>query len=84
VRPINTSNATKQTWVDALALAFEEGQIAIPDDPILRDELMSFEATRLPSSLTRYAAPEGKHDDMVMALLLAWQAKLDDMPLLLW
>jgi hypothetical protein len=84
VRPINTSNATKQTWVDALALAFEEGQIAIPDDPILRDELMSFEATRLPSGLTRYAAPEGKHDDMVMALLLAWQAKLDDMPLLLW
>jgi hypothetical protein len=35
---------------------------------------MAFEATPLPNGLTRYAAPRGSHDDLVIATLLAWTA----------
>ena len=40
---------------------------------VLLGELQAFEAKSLPSGLTRYAAPEGLHDDCVMSLALAWQ-----------
>ena len=51
----------------------ERGTITIPNDPALIGELQAFEAKPLPSGLTRYAAPEGLHDDCVMSLALAWQ-----------
>lgn len=66
-----TTNQTKATWVDRLALAFEQGTITILNTPILIGELLAFEATRLPSGLLRYAAPSGGHDDCVISLMLA-------------
>ncbi len=72
VRPFVTSNASKARAIEALALAFERGRIRIPNDPVLLGELQAFESTQLPSGLSRYAAPEGLHDDAVMALALAW------------
>lgn len=72
VRPFTTTNASKAEIIDALALAFERGTIAILNDPVLISELEAFEATKTPSGLIRYAAPEGMHDDTVMALALAW------------
>lgn len=74
VRPFMTTNATKSVIIEALALAFERGDIQIPNHPVLTAELQAYEATRLPSGLTRYSAPEGMHDDTVMALALAWSA----------
>lgn len=68
-----TTNASKADMVNALSLALEKGEIQIPNDPVLIGELQAFEATRLPSGMIRYAAPEGMHDDTVMALGLAWQ-----------
>jgi hypothetical protein len=59
--------------MEALALAFERGTIRIPNDPALLGELQASEAKSLPSGMTRYAAPEGLHDDCVMSLALAWQ-----------
>ena len=73
VQPFTTTNASKAEAVDALALASEKGEIQIPNDPALIGELQAFEATRLPSGMLRYAAPEGMHDDMVISLALAWQ-----------
>lgn len=72
VRPFTTTNATKAVIIDALALAFERDDIRILAHPMLVAELLAYEATRLPSGLTRYAAPESMHDDCVMALALAW------------
>lgn len=72
VRPFTTTNATKAVIIDALALAFERGDIRILNDPVLVAELQAYESVRLPSGLTRYEAPEGLHDDCVMALALAW------------
>lgn len=74
VQPFTTTNATKAVAIDALALAFEQGQIKILPDQTLINELQSYEMERLPSGLLRYSAPEGMHDDCVMSLALAWQA----------
>lgn len=74
VQPFVTTNATKSAAIDALALAFEQGAIRIPNDAALIAELQAYEMERLPSGLLRYNAPEGMHDDCVMSLALAWQA----------
>ena len=72
VRPFTTTNASKAEAVDALALALERRAVELLNDPIATSELESYEATRLPSGLYRYSAPENMHDDTVMARLLAY------------
>lgn len=72
IYPFYTSNPSKVMLVNALAYAFDNGEIKIPDDPILINELLSFDAQPTSSGMTRYSAPSGGHDDMVMALMLAW------------
>ena len=69
-----TSNPSKALAIQALALAFEQEQLRILDDPVLLGELQAFQAERLPSGMIRYAAPENRHDDTVMSLALAWLA----------
>lgn len=73
VQPFQTTNASKKQAIEALSLAFERGEITIPNDPILIGELQAFEGKRLPSGLIRYEAPDGLHDDMVMSLAIGWQ-----------
>jgi phage terminase large subunit-like protein len=84
VQPFLTTNATKTTAIDALALAFERGELAILNEPVLVGELEAYEAERLPSGLLRYGAPEGMHDDCVMSLALAWQGVALAAPLFAW
>jgi hypothetical protein len=66
------TQATKQQMVEILALAIEQAQAKLLKDPVQLAELQAFEATRTASGLMRYAAPEGQHDDTVIALGLAW------------
>ena len=76
VEEVVLSGTKKKMVIDALRLAFETGAITIPDDPDLIDELESYEYEVLPSGELRYSAPDGKHDDMVIALGLAnWGAR---------
>lgn len=85
LRGLTTTSSSKATWVDALALAFERGELAILNEPVLVDELLAYEGTTLPGGKIRYSAPTGTHDDCVMALLLAWQGLAESSaPLLLW
>jgi len=74
VRDFTTTNASKAELIEKLAAGFEQGNIKIIDDPVLIAELQSFGAERLPGGMTRYSAPPGAHDDMVMSLALAWYA----------
>lgn len=74
VQSFKTTNQSKGQAIEALALAFERGEIKILPDPVQLGELQAYELERLPSGLTRYNAPDGLHDDTVMALALAWQA----------
>jgi len=78
VQPFHTSNASKTVLLDALVLAFEHGDLTIPDDPVLIAELLAFELTQLPSGATRYAARPGQHDDCVISLALAWSCRHAD------
>ncbi|MCC6368185.1 MAG: hypothetical protein IT165_32065 [Bryobacterales bacterium] len=73
VQPFTTTNTSKAAIIEGLALAFERGEIQIPDDPVLIGELQAFEAKSLPSGMTRYEAPAGMHDDCVIALPIAWE-----------
>lgn len=84
VQGFMTTNATKATAIDALALAFERGDIAILDDPVLVGELQAYEMQPLPSGLRRYSAPDGMHDDTVMSLAMAWQGVGRGGPLVLF
>jgi len=74
VSGVSFTNAIKTNLIEALALAFEQGQIQILNDPVLVGELLAYESERLPSGLTRYSAPDGLHDDCVSALMLAYAA----------
>jgi len=72
VKGFTTTNATKTNIIEALQVAFERGDIKILSDPVQIAELQAYEMERLPSGLVRYNAPDGMHDDTVMALALAW------------
>ena len=74
VRPFTTTNATKAQVIEALALGFEQGAFQIIPDPVLIAELQAYELERLPSGLIRYGAPNGMHDDAVIAAALAYYA----------
>lgn len=69
-----TTAASKTGLINSLALAFEQNDIHIPNDPYLLGELQSYTLERLPSGNYRYTAPSGLHDDMVISLALAWSA----------
>ncbi len=73
VTGFDTNNASKADAIQRLALAFERGEITIPNDPALIGELQAFEGKPLPSGLMRYSAPAGLHDDCVMSLAIACQ-----------
>lgn len=75
VEPFTTSNKSKAGVIDALSIAFERGDIAIPNDPVLVNELKSYTVERLATGAFRYSAPPGQHDDCVISLALALEAK---------
>jgi phage terminase large subunit-like protein len=74
VRPFKTTATTKNHIIDKLAFAFEHRSLTIPNDQTLLNELIAYHSTQLPSGLLRYSAPDGQHDDCVMALAFAWYA----------
>jgi hypothetical protein len=63
------SSASKQRLMEGLAVAIQRHELQIPDGPI-RAELENFEYVYTRTGV-RYSAPEGYHDDCVMALALA-------------
>lgn len=74
VVPFVTTNATKAQIIDALALALEQRSVKLLNDPVLIGELEAYESERLPSGTIRFGAPEGQHDDCVIASALGyWQ-----------
>ncbi len=72
------TSATKQAVIEHLAIAMEHKSVTLLNDAALIGELTAFEATRTPSGLLRYAAPDGMHDDTVIATSLAWAVASKD------
>ncbi|MBB4345149.1 terminase large subunit domain-containing protein [Rhizobium leguminosarum] len=67
------SAPSKQMLMEGLAVAIQRGEVQYPDGVIV-SELESFEYEYTRTGV-RYSAPEGSHDDCVMALALAVHAK---------
>lgn len=67
------TSSSKQMLMEGLALAIQTGQVSYPDGVIV-SELESFEYEYTRTGV-KYTAPEGSHDDCVMALALAVHAK---------
>ncbi len=69
VQGYNFSQTSKQKLMEGLAVAIQTSEIKYPDGPIVSElESFAFEYTR---TGVRYSAPDGLHDDCVMALALA-------------
>ena len=65
--------ASKQMLMEGLALAIQHGHVQYPEGVIVSElESFEYEYTRMG---VRYTAPEGQHDDCVMALALAVHAR---------
>lgn len=74
VQPFTTSNASKAVIIEGYALAIERGLIGLLSDPVQTSELESYEMSRTATGLPKYGAPNGMHDDTVIAGALAYHA----------
>ena len=78
VRGVTFSAKSKQALMEGLALAIQSREITFPPGPIKTElELFEYQFTR---TGVRYSAPDGYHDDCVMALALAVARWRDVMP----
>lgn len=69
-----TTGQSKAPLIEGLAQAFQLELIKIPQHPVLVSELMAYERRIVAETgAAHYGAPEGMHDDTVMALALAWR-----------
>lgn len=66
------TNSTKAAMVQSLALGIEQGLVTLLDDKVQTSELLAFESETTPGGVTRYGAPQGMHDDTVIALGLSF------------
>lgn len=79
VRGVTFSAPSKQRLMEGLALAIQSREITFPPGPIKTElELFEYVFTR---TGVRYSAPEGYHDDCVMALALAVARWRETLPL---
>ncbi len=73
VKAFKFSQTTKKQAVENLMKMIDDAIIGIPDRPEIRKEFEVFGYKMLPGGQVRYSAPDGQHDDIVMAACLcAW------------
>ena len=70
VQGYSMTNISKASAVQAMRLAFANQEWKWVMNEKAQIELESFEQTITPSGLAKYAAPEGLHDDTVIARML--------------
>lgn len=77
--PFVTTNSSKQEIIETLMLAFTDEKIKIPTrqlHQILHDELEAFTFKYSPTTRrVQYSHPPGLHDDHVLSLAIAWEAR---------
>ena len=75
VNGFNTSNTNKNAVVGKVQVALENEEISLLPDDKLKRQFGYFTADFNPKTrVISYAAPQGLHDDIVMATLLAYDA----------
>jgi hypothetical protein len=68
------TNPSKKMLIEALQLAIQDVAFKMPDIEVVMAELKQFERRMTPSRNVIYSAPDGAHDDCVIALALVWHA----------
>ena len=63
---------SKKKLIETLMIGFDQKKLSILDEKIQTNELDIFEYTIGSSGMVHYSAPEGYHDDTVIALALAY------------
>ncbi len=84
VMPYTTTNATKSYGVERFAGALERGEVYLQDDETGILEMEAMESGRTPSGLVKFSAPEGLHDDVPMARVIAYSGITDSGSLFPW
>ena len=74
VRGFTTTASTKHEIISALELAMDQKTITLLNDEVIKGELQAYEKTERAGGLPSYSAPDGFHDDCVIATALAWHA----------
>ncbi len=74
VQPVVFTSAVKRSLIESLALAMEGRRVLIPPHPDLLRELHVFSATCTAHGHVRLQARGSEHDDLVVALALAYRA----------
>jgi hypothetical protein len=70
------TNASKKDLIENLSIQIDNQTVSYPDIPVLISELGLYGYTVSRAGVTSYNAPQGYHDDTVIALALAvWQQK---------
>jgi hypothetical protein len=78
VQGFKFTSQSKQQLIEGLVLAVQRTEIRFPEEPIgIEMESFEYEYTR---TGVRYTAPQGLHDDCVMALALALDCKQKNKP----
>lgn len=67
------TNRSKGAWVNNLIVGVEQQALLLPNWTEMKNEFEGYEVTATPSGAYKYEATSG-HDDIVSALLLAWEA----------
>lgn len=76
---------SKKKLIESLMIAFEQKKIKILNNPTQINELGIFEYKINPSGTVHYSAPEGYHDDCVIALALAnWKLQNPGVVPMIW
>ncbi len=65
------TNESKKQLIECLMISIEQEKIRLLDEPIQTNEMKIFGYEISPSGVMKYSAPQGKHDDCVIALALA-------------
>jgi hypothetical protein len=71
------TNSSKASLINNLALLIEQQQIKLMDVPVQTNELQAYEYKVTAGGAVSSSAPDGMHDDCVMALALSvWSSKV--------
>jgi hypothetical protein len=70
-----TTAQSKGPLIESLVLAIEKREVTLLNDPVLINELEAYERTvSKETGRSKYSAPEGMHDDVVISCALGWMA----------